>query len=465
MRKLILTTAAVAAAIAGAFAAEPSFGTITDSRDGQTYKTVKIGQQNWMAQNLNYLPKIGNHWCYDNRADNCAKYGRLYDWATAMRIETYYNWSEYRNGDVKHQGICPQGWHIPTLWEWDILAKAAGNVQIAGKVKWVGEYGDIRWFGACKVLKAKSGWIDSYVNSTDDLGFSALPGGQREDSRNQDVPFRGIGVYGSWWMATEDYPDEMFKEWDGCLAKHLNINICYDDDDDVYGGAGHKESGLSVRCVQDDGNPSDSVKRKMEEKKRKDTETRRRIEDNSEYFTDSRDNRRYLSIKIGGKKWMAEDLNYATSGGSWCNGYNNKPDSSDCGAYDRLYNWDAAKRACPIGWRLPSRSEWNRLEQAVGGKEIAGKMLKAKVGWGKENGTDDYGFSALPGGSYRNGSFIDAGYDGGNWWTSTGRGLHNAYYRHMDYFIDEYHNKDIMSERYGDKIRNGYSVRCVADSP
>ena len=251
MRKLVLTTAAVAAAIAGAVAGEPSFGTLTDKRDGQTYRTVKIGQQTWMAQNLNYLPKTGNHWCYDNRADNCAKYGRLYDWVTAMRIETHYNRSEYRNGNVQHQGICPKDWHIPALWEWDILAKTAGNVRVAGNVKWVGEYGGIRWFGACSVLKAKSGWDKDFVNSTDDLGFSALPGGQRNDPRYPDVIFRGIGVYGSWWMTTEDYPDEMFKERDGYSAKHLNINSCYNDNDDVYCGGEDKESGLSVRCVAD----------------------------------------------------------------------------------------------------------------------------------------------------------------------------------------------------------------------
>ena len=98
---------------------------------------------------------------------------------------------------------------------------------------------------------------------------------------------------------------------------------------------------------------------------------------------------------------MAENLNYrytaATSldSSSFC--YNNK--ESNCAKYGRLYTWNAAKKACPAGWHLPSKVEFEMLINLVGGKSTAGKVLKSKKGWDySDNGTDDFGFSALPAG-------------------------------------------------------------------
>jgi len=132
-------------------------------------------------------------------------------------------------------------------------------------------------------------------------------------------------------------------------------------------------------------------------------------------LTDNRDGKKYKKITVGSQTWMGENLNYAAEG-SKC--YDN--DAGNCEKYGRLYNWATAKTACPTGWHLPSDDEWTTLENTVGGRSTAGTKLKSAEGWNKGgNGTDDYAFSALPGG-YGNsdGNFNTAG-GYGYWWSST----------------------------------------------
>jgi uncharacterized protein (TIGR02145 family) len=173
-------------------------------------------------------------------------------------------------------------------------------------------------------------------------------------------------------------------------------------------------------------------------------------------FTDSRNGQKYRTVKIGGKTWMAENLNYAM-GQSWC--YDNS--EPHCEEYGRLYDWQTAKGACPKGWHLPTQGEWNSLLSAVGGSEFAGKKLKSTSGWnshkhGSGNGTDDYGFSALPGGyRYSGGSCDDVG-DYGYWWSASERDAGGAYYRRMYYDLDCVY-ESASYESYG------FSVRCVKD--
>jgi uncharacterized protein (TIGR02145 family) len=178
-------------------------------------------------------------------------------------------------------------------------------------------------------------------------------------------------------------------------------------------------------------------------------------------FTDNRDGQKYRTVIMpDGKTWMAQNLNYETDS-SWCY----KDSLSYCKKYGRLYNWKTAKTVCPKGWKLPSNQEWDRLVATAGGEKMAGKKLKAKSGWKRNdydgvsgNGTDSFGFSALPGGyRYSDGDFNDAGYYG-NWWTATENASDYAYRRNMDY------DDDLVYE-YGNRKSNGYSVRCVADRP
>jgi len=201
---------------------------INDSRDGKKYKTVKIGEQIWMAENLNYEIKKGflakltsssNSKCYENKEDNCKKYGRLYDWTTAMKV-------------------CPSGWHLPNDKEWEVLTKIARNKAT---------FND----DAGKYLKAKSGWAND-GNGTDIFGFAALPGGSGSAGYTEDHPilagksihhdemFYDVGDIGHWWSATELGNDD---------ASYLSING--GSDGVSIGYHDNKAKLYSVRCVKD----------------------------------------------------------------------------------------------------------------------------------------------------------------------------------------------------------------------
>ena len=103
---------------------EPVFGTLTDARDGKVYKTVKLGSQEWMAENLNYAAE-GSH-CYEDKEENCEKYGRLYTWEVALDTLNRgcgdnFSGCRLRNDFHPRQGVCPDGWHLPEHSEWDTL--------------------------------------------------------------------------------------------------------------------------------------------------------------------------------------------------------------------------------------------------------------------------------------------------------------------------------------------------------
>ena len=120
----------------------------------------------------------------------------------------------------------------------------------------------------------------------------------------------------------------------------------------------------------------------------------------SESFTDSRDGQSYNVVKIGSLTWMAENLNYETETSACPDG-----DSRNCKRMGRLYTWAEAKTVCPEGWRLPTSADFAQiLAQSLDGNpgavsNEAGAKLKSRDGWFKKgNGTDEFGFNALPAG-------------------------------------------------------------------
>ncbi|SHG59001.1 major paralogous domain-containing protein [Fibrobacter sp. UWCM] len=226
------------------------YGEFTDERDGQVYKTVKIGDQVWMAENLNYaytgVPfDNGNYtsdstsWCYDNDPANCAKYGRLYTWAAAM--DSVGEWSTNGKGcgldntcsvasagsATLVRGICPKGWHLPSNDEWkDLIVTVDGSIT---------EYTSSNTAGS--KLKSQTGWTaSSGITNEDAFGFSALPAGYRGNggdyySEGNDARFWSSTVPGS------DY-----------YAYFMELYF-YIDSASLYNN--YKCNGFSVRCVKD----------------------------------------------------------------------------------------------------------------------------------------------------------------------------------------------------------------------
>ena len=215
------------------------YGTMTDSRDGKTYKTVKIGDQTWMAENLNFDPGQGGSgenkydwsWCYNNEPKNCEVAGRIYTWAAAIdsvKLATDADnpqdcgygkecgVASTRSATLV-QGVCPTGWHLPSRAEWNSLFTAVGDESTAGKV-----------------LKSQTGWYNR-GNGTDAFGFSALPAG----GRNGDEDYYNEGDYAYFWSSTElnsSYAYRMYLDY-GSVSATLSFK--------------NKDDGFSVRCVKD----------------------------------------------------------------------------------------------------------------------------------------------------------------------------------------------------------------------
>jgi uncharacterized protein (TIGR02145 family) len=175
-----------------------SYGSV--NHGGKSYKTVVIGTQTWMAENLNVMHNSGNgdSWCYEGidysagypgvlvtAEESCAKFGRIYDWAGALDLPDECNrtYCAYQI-ESPHRGICPHGFHIPTNDEWDILEKYVDP-------NWTSNSRDGNIAGT--KLKATSGW-NSEGNGTDDYGFAALSTVIWERS--------AVGASGMWWSAT-----------------------------------------------------------------------------------------------------------------------------------------------------------------------------------------------------------------------------------------------------------------------
>lgn len=208
------------------------YGFLTDSRDGQVYRTVKIGNQVWMAENLNYADSIntpsilGKSWCYDDDPKKCAVAGRLYTWSAAVDSVALYDGGDgvdcgyYKTCSLPDTvyGICPSGWHLPNNTEWNTLIDYLGGPKLAGND-----------------LRSLSGWYGG-GNGTDSVGYSALPVGQRD----------GVGIFAfdaslaAFWSTSDK--DDGF--WVYALVLGSDDYYAYLSSSNV------KNTGFAVRCLK-----------------------------------------------------------------------------------------------------------------------------------------------------------------------------------------------------------------------
>ncbi len=422
-----------------------SYGELIDERDGQVYKTIKIGEQTWMAENLNFayaLPtskKDSSH--TNNKPESRDKYGKLYRWSIAMDSAAVFSLDGKGCGDEVNcgsqpskgvRGVCPENWHIPN--ETDINNIIDYSKESNDKLIWLEHY----WF----------------LTENEDNEFKT------------EMELQ----YNSFWTS---------EQLDKGNAKGLYFKIYKTSTNSTP-----KPVAYPVRCVKDD----------------------KIIQVEHGTMTDERDGQVYKTVKIGDQWWMAENLNYAyphTFGDldstSWC--YNNEPDN--CAKYGRLYIWEATmdcsafeytdnyydyysfcteqvykteesfnfyRGICPENWHIPSHDEWALLKSTVNNFATD---LKSTVDWRDDgNGSDILGFSALPAGGCKASSSnkcFEAGQKTCFWTTrQIDRTIHDiAPITWNDYFWTSIFcltatSKDIFNDVI-DKFDYALSVRCVKD--
>ena len=291
------------------------YGAMVDSRDHKIYKTVDIGTQTWMAENLDFTDTLSypalktGMKCFDNKQENCEKYGRLYTYKVA--IDTALTYSDgakdcVTGADTNRcaysypvRGICPEGWHLPNGDEIRLL--------------WMN-------VGSTKAIMSKETDV-----GTDDYGFSAIYTGYYSGS------FPTMIDYVMFWEVA-------YMGISGLAFYVSNNDVVNLSENYLVSGKGTVHwSGSSylfpIRCLKDK-------------------------EFDYGILIDKRDNHQYKTIKIGKKTWMAENLNYKPVNVPDTSNFCLNDDQTNCDKYGRYYTEESLQGVCPQNWHLPDSTEW-----------------------------------------------------------------------------------------------------------
>ena len=374
-------------------------GIFTDSRDGKIYKTVTIGSQTWMAENLAYVYKVNNY-LYGVQEDEYdeIEYGFHYTWAASMDSAGLLSTDGKGCGLKKEcslrgavRGICPEGWHLPASEEWLTLYNSIGKSPYALQIEGVEKWG----------------------NSTNAYDFSAYPAG---GASGRCSNFWGENAY--FWTASE------------CGENDATLWYLTTDEANIYNAS--KSFNATIRCLRDDSEPKVKPSCIIREPSSSGS-TSNSLKPEKGSMTDSRDGKIYKTVKIGDQVWMAENLNYdyKVNGKSYGMFY-----EDSLKQYGRYYDWSAAmdsagifsengkgcgilskeketctpiypvRGVCPEGWHLPDTAEWKGLFKAMDESAYAMEAVGFQ-GW--PHATDAYGFSALPAGVYGQETLYDLG--------------------------------------------------------
>jgi len=436
-----------------------TYGTMTDQQ-GNVYKTIIIGTQEWMAENLrtsiyrngdsietnlsdaeweNTINTQLGAWAYFNNDTlfECP-YGKLYNYYAA----------------VDPRNVCPIGWHLPTDVEWNILVRYI-DPELDANIN--GAQSEI----AGGYIRSSGGqyWVGSTQETNNGTGFSAIPGSFR--AYNGTFNFE---QYSHWWSSNAEIPNgdnviSISYAW----MRSVGTNT-------LFRSNGFAQNGLSVRCLKDGTEipPTSCGASNVH---------------NSDLtygsMTDQEGNI-YKTIFIGNQEWMAENLTTTTysngdtidnitdslewselSFGAWC--YYNNNIEYEC-PYGKLYNWYAiadSRKICPIGWHAPTIDEWGEMLTHLGNYTFHGGKIKSESSefWQSPNyyATNESGFSGLPGGTRESidGNFIELG-SLGYWWQSTEANGFEAYCQSTSYNNGYAPSLSISK-------KNGFSVRCLRD--